>query len=230
MAKSNPPAETLGSIKRNNGQQIAEMVRECDPNGRIVVHPIRKSVYAHERLHSAKKLADELYDAAEKFRLDFERAQLSGNYARMDLFKTRAGRQEISDNVAAAKVRISKALEELAQGRDGAPSFSQSCMWNVVGLGMTLDQFTDFIRANGGAMNSDKASGILHSSLERLALHYGLIDMGKMAMIQSDNTYRRALKDFFEFLTVFSATSAGPEKGATGRLMLAMQKRWPHIA
>ena len=32
----------------------------------------------------AKKLADELYDAAEKFRIDFERAQLSGNYARLE--------------------------------------------------------------------------------------------------------------------------------------------------
>lgn len=38
-------------------------------------------------------LADELYDAAEKFRLDFERAQLSGNYARLDLFKARRARR-----------------------------------------------------------------------------------------------------------------------------------------
>jgi len=205
------------------------MVRECDPGGRIVAHPVRKSSYVHDRLHSAGKLADELYDAAEKFRLDFERAQLSGNYARMDLFKTRAGRQEISDNVAAAKMRVSRALDELGKRHDG-PSFSQSCMWNCVGLGMTLDQFTDFIRQNGGAMNADKAAGILHSSLERLALNYGLIDVGKLAIITQDNTYRRAMKDFFEFLTVFSATSAPPEKGCMGRLMLAMQKRWPKIA
>jgi hypothetical protein len=36
-------------------------------------------------------LVDELFDAADQFRLDFERAQLSGNYTRLDMFKTRDG-------------------------------------------------------------------------------------------------------------------------------------------
>jgi hypothetical protein len=56
------------------------------------------------------KLAHVLYDAAEKFRIDFERAQLGGNYARLDMFKTRSGKQEMSDGVAAAKIRVNKAL------------------------------------------------------------------------------------------------------------------------
>jgi hypothetical protein len=34
------------------------------------------------------------------------RAQPSGNYARIDMFKTRSGRQGMSDNVATAKIRI----------------------------------------------------------------------------------------------------------------------------
>jgi hypothetical protein len=86
-----------------NGRFIAnataELVRECGPGGVIVVHPVRKSSYVHERLHSAGKMADGLYDAAEKFRMDFERAQLSGNYARTDLFRTRAPRGDMSDPV-----------------------------------------------------------------------------------------------------------------------------------
>jgi hypothetical protein len=76
-----------------------ELVRECGPDGAIVEHRVRKSAYIHERLHSAKKLDHELYDAAEKFRMDFEKAQLSGNYARLDLHKTRAGKQDMSDRV-----------------------------------------------------------------------------------------------------------------------------------
>jgi len=72
---------------------VGELRKEVDPEGRITEHRVRKSAYVHERLHSLtgpQKLADELYDAAEKFRQDFERAQLSGSYARMDLFKARA--------------------------------------------------------------------------------------------------------------------------------------------
>jgi hypothetical protein len=71
---------------------IGELRREVDPNGQIVEHRVRNSAYVHDRMHSAGKLAAELYAAAEKFRLDFERAQLSGSYARSDLFRTRAGK------------------------------------------------------------------------------------------------------------------------------------------
>ena len=115
------------------------------------------------------------YTTQRRFRQDFERAQLSGNYSRLDLFKARSGRQEMSDNVAMAKVRIDKALDALGNGRDGE-SFSQSCVWNVVGLGATLEAWTALIRAGGAGMNADRASGILYVSLERLALHYGMLD------------------------------------------------------
>jgi hypothetical protein len=105
-----------------------------------------------------QKLPDELYDAAEKFRMDFERAGMAGNYARMDLFKTRSGQQEMSDKVAVAKSRIAKALKELGNGCD-EPSFSQSCVWNVVGLGMTLDEWTNLVRASGRASSSSRCVG-----------------------------------------------------------------------
>jgi hypothetical protein len=185
MDNPKTPAESIESVPLNSGGTAAKayggftingkfipnssapLIREVDPNGAIVVHPVRKSSYVHERLHSMGKLAHELYDAAEKFRMDFERAQLFGNYARLDMFKTRSGRQEMSDNVAMAKMRISKSLEALGSGRE-EPSFSQSCIWNVVGLGITLEDWTQLIRASGAGMNADKASGVLHGCLERL--------------------------------------------------------------
>lgn len=250
MANPKKPAETLGAVALNSGISSAgkpyggyldkkeeafiprppvAVVRECDPNGAIVVHPVRKSSYVHERLHGSGKLAHELYDAAEKFRLDFERAQLSGNYARLDMFKTRSGRQEVSENVAIARIRINKALEALGKGKDG-PNTLQSCMWNVVGVGLTLDGWTDVIRVGGGNMNADKASGILLASLEMLALHYGMADMGRIASIRQDGAYGRGIKDFLDFVNVFAVTAQGGEKTVIGRFLAAAQKRFGKFA
>jgi hypothetical protein len=94
-----------------------ELRREVDPTGKIVEHRVRKSSYVHERMHAAGKLVGELYGAAEKFSTDFERAQLSGTYARTDLFRTRAGKGEITDKVAAAKYTFRRRFPESdAQG------------------------------------------------------------------------------------------------------------------
>jgi hypothetical protein len=49
-------------------------------------------------------------------------------------------------------------------------------VWNVVGLGMTLEGWSQIRRANGHSMNPDKASGVLHGALESLAPHYGMIE------------------------------------------------------
>jgi hypothetical protein len=188
MDKPTKPPENLGTVPLNSGTSsgrkpyggsynekgrfipnaTGEMRREVDPAGRITTHPVRRSAYVHERLHNLtgpQKLADELYDAAEKFRQDFERAQLHGNYARLDLFKARSGRQEMTDRVAIAKSRIDKVLDALGSGKDG-PSFSQSCAWNVVGLGMTLEAWTHLIRSGGF-----KAIGLLFLPFEKS--HYG---------------------------------------------------------
>jgi hypothetical protein len=165
----------------------------------------------------------------EKFRLDFERAQLSGNYARLDLFKARSGRQEMSDNVAMAKVKIDKALDALGNGRDGE-SFSQSLVWNVVGLGATLEGWTALIKAAGKGMNADRASGVLHVALERLALFYGMLDVTRLNGMGQDRAYSRGIKDCIDFVGVFAATAQGPEKNALGRLIAAVQKRFAKFA
>src|ERR1700742_1905001 len=40
MDKFKKQAENLGSVRINNGQHAADVVRECDTNGAIVAHPI----------------------------------------------------------------------------------------------------------------------------------------------------------------------------------------------
>jgi hypothetical protein len=223
------PPENLGSVPINSGigkggkhfggsmingkfvpNVVGELRREVDPEGKIVEHRVRKSAYVHDRMHATGKLAAELYAAAEKFRMDFERAQLSGSYARTDLFRTRAGKGEITDKVAAAKYGISKALEDLGELKDG-PSLSQSCIWNVVGLGITLDDWTVVVRKTGANMNADAASGVLRAALERLALHYGIVDRGKLSRIRQDQAYSRGIRDFLEFLNVFGPKAEAAE-------------------
>jgi hypothetical protein len=251
MVKSAPPSENLGSVPLNGGvsstgkpyggytvngkfvpHSTGELRREVDPTGKIVEHRVRKSTYVHEKLHNLtgpQKLADELYDAAENFRKDFERAQLTGSYARTDLFRTRAGQGEISDKVALAKIRISKALNDLGNGRDGE-SLSQSCVWNVVGLGATLESWTALIRRSGGSMYSDKAAGLLLSCLERLALHYGVIDRNRLNAMGQDKAYARAIHDFISFANVFAAGEQSGGKGVMGRFLAGAQKRFAKFA
>jgi hypothetical protein len=152
-------AEYLGTVKIKNGQHQAELRRETDPGGATVVHAVRKSLYVHERWHSAGKLDPDLFAAAEKFRADFERAGLTGSHARLDLFKTRAGQQEMSDRVALAKACIRDALNALGRRKEGQNQ-SQSCIWNVVGLGLNLDQWTALVRRDSGSMNADKGAEV----------------------------------------------------------------------
>jgi hypothetical protein len=135
----------------------------------------------------------------------------------------------MSDNVAAAKMRITKALDALGNGRDG-PSFSQSFAWNAVGLGMTMEDWTQLIRQGDAGMNAHKASGILHVCLERLALHYGLIDMGKMAAIAQDKARGRGIKEVMEFVAVFNAAAKPTEKLGVARLMTELNKRFGNFA
>jgi hypothetical protein len=74
------------------------------------------------------------------------------------MFNTKAGQQEISNGVATAKNRVRKVLDAIGGSR-GLPTLSQSCIWNVVEAGLTLEDWTRKIGDGGGQMNADKASG-----------------------------------------------------------------------
>lgn len=79
--------------------------------------------------------------AGERFCKDFERAGMTG--ARLDLFKTRAGRQEMSDRIALAKARMRDALNALGRGREGQ-SQSQSRAWNLARAQTARIHFASF--------------------------------------------------------------------------------------
>jgi hypothetical protein len=221
MSKPTPPPENLGSVPLNGGtsstgkpyggytvngkfvpHSVGELRREVDPTGKIVEHRVRRSAYVHERLHNLtgpQKLADELYDAAEKFRICFERARLLGSYATIDMFRTSGGGGgDVSDKVAVARSSIRKVFKKLGNGTNET-SFSQSCVWHVVGLGMTLEEWTQTVRNSGKGMNADKGAGIFHGSLERLALHYGMVDTNRLISIGNDRAFGRGVIAANEF-------------------------------
>jgi hypothetical protein len=68
-------------------------------------------------------------------------------------------------------------------------------------------------------MNADKASGIFHVTLERLALHHGMVDVNRLRSIGSD---RNAL----DFLDISAVSTEGTDKTALGRFLSAAQKRF----
>lgn len=178
--KTKKQAKTDQKLKGDiqNGHANAIMVRETAPNGQIVVHAVKKSNYVHERLHTMKRISDAEYDAAERFCSDFIKASLDGRYASLDMNRSSgATKHIISDGVVEARQRVRAAQDSLGVSDK---SLSKSCVWYVVGCGDTLEKWSQRIRTSGDLMSEGKASGILVSALERLALHYGITNEGKI--------------------------------------------------
>lgn len=161
-------------IEIQNGRDKANLIRETSPSGAIVLHAVKKSGYVHERLHELGRIDNDMYDAAERFCSDFTKASLAGRYSTLDMNRSGGGgKHVISDTVVEARQRIHESLASLGN-QSLEKSLTKSCVWFVVGCGDTLEQWAFRMRTSGANMSEGKASGILISALERLALHYGL--------------------------------------------------------
>jgi hypothetical protein len=75
-------------------------------------------------------------------------------------------------------------------------------------------------------MNADKAAGVLQGCLERLGLHYGMIDVGRLGAISHDQAFGRGAKAVMDFITVFAASTQGSDKALVGKLIGGLQKRF----
>ena len=187
--------EKLTEVPINNGRDKAMLVREMSPKGEIVVHAVKRSSYVHDRMHDMGRIDNEMYDAAERFRKDFERAHLEGRFASVDLFRSSGGSTgDISDGVAEARNRIKSALFSLGARKSGK-SLSQSCVWFVVGCGSNLEQWSIRMRNSGENMSEGKAAGVLYGSLERLAFHYGISTAKTIKDRASGLAYKRGRLD-----------------------------------
>ena len=218
-------SEKLTEIAVNNGHDQAFMTRELDPQGAIVVHPVKKSVYVHERWHDLGSIDHEMYDAAERFRKDFERGHLEGRYATIDLFRSSGGGAgDVSDVVAEARGRIHAALFSLGARKSGK-SLSQSCAWFVVGCGMTLEQWSLRMRTSGETMAEAKAAGVLYGALEKLAWHYGIINTRTIKERASKLAEQRASHNTLQkVLTLAELSALDPEMSLKKFTELLKQK------
>ena len=106
----------------------------------------------------------------------------------MDMNRSSAGKHVLSDSVVEARQRVNQALSSLGTGTyDASPS--KSCVWFIVGCGNTLEAWATRRNMNGDRMSEGKASGILISALERLSLHYGLTNTGRIRKETSKKSF-----------------------------------------
>ena len=79
-------------------------------------------------------------------------------------------------------------------------------------------------------MNADKAGGILASSLEMLAMHYGMVDLKKLTAIAQELAFGRGVKAVLEFVEVFATSAKGFDKDVLSKLTHGLQKRFSRQA
>lgn len=175
--------QTLRTRQIYDGKAHADVIREADPDGISVDHLVRRDgivdrLLRNGSLGDAKEEGARLYLAAERFRADFERAQLAGHIGAVDLMRNGGGEREISDTVVAARQRVRYALGSLGFSPGTSHgSLQGKAAWWVLGCQETLEKFTDRMRASGGTMDTSKACGLVIAAIERLGIHYGLIEI-----------------------------------------------------
>jgi len=222
-----PAKENLAEVDILNGQEKADLIRDTDPDGLIVEHRIKRGNYVHERLYNNGKgsLEKELYLAAENFRMNFERGHMAGQFAKLNMFRAKVSRFEITDNVVAARTNVIRALDQLGHNKDGSLNLSSSIVWFVVGEGHSLEEWTTRIRWNGKPMDSKKATGVLIAVLERLALHYGLIQVSAIKDRVGRSGFKHGVQHVYDFIKVYCAGAPPADQAVHKKLTGEIEKR-----
>lgn len=205
--------EKIAVIPLYNGKATADIVRELAPTGEIVAHAIKHGTHVHERMHAKGTLSDDGFRAAEEFRNDFARAHMAGKYATIDLFRVRGlPTPNSSDAVATARDNVKLALRAFSSVKHGKPGLSvnQSAVWFLIGCGDSLEDYAWRMRSNGISMTPDRASGMVTTLCDTLALHYGIIrvsDIKENAARQvGELNFRRGLGAALDLAKVMAAS------------------------
>ena len=150
------------------GGRKAEIVREADPEGRPVAHA--RTVDTIDRMHKAGTITRAMHDAARDFKAHFIIAAYDATPPR-DMIRVSGGgwTNDLTDNQIAARNRVARALGTLG----GSASPGGSCVWHVVGLGLSLREWAMQQGWGGKPMLVSQATGVLVTALGVLAVHYG---------------------------------------------------------
>jgi hypothetical protein len=158
-----------GRIKPHKvrGRQLEE-VREKDPAGRIVL--LHRVVDSLAQMLKTGAIDGSMHDAGRSFHRDFTIAQLDPLHAADVLRVPGCGRNpELLDSHVAARRRVHVALEALG----GISSPAGSAVWHIVGLQLSIREWSLRQGWGGRPVEQKEAKGILVAALGMLAKHYG---------------------------------------------------------
>jgi hypothetical protein len=158
-----------GRIKPHKvrGRQFEE-VREKDPDGRIVL--LHRVVDSLAQMLKTGAVDGPMHDAGRRFHRDFAIAQLDPLHAADVLRVLGCGRNpELLDSHVAARRRVHVALEALG----GISSPAGSAVWHIVGLQLSVREWSLRQGWGGRPVEQKEAKGILVAALGMLAKHYG---------------------------------------------------------
>jgi hypothetical protein len=149
------------------GRQLEE-VREKDPDGRIVVH--HRTVDTLGRMLRSGTISQEMHDAARDFQAAFIVAQLDPLRAIPILRVPGTGREpELGPRQLHARRRVHAAMQALG----GISSPAGSCVWHVVGLQRSVQEWAVRQGWGGRPVRHEQAEGILIGALGVLAMPGG---------------------------------------------------------
>ena len=161
-AKRKDQPYQLGDVPVNGGRDTAELVRDSDPDGRIVVHAIVVTQWPLDRYAKREQIDPDQYDAGERLRKDWHR---SGMMPRMTADLARetglGGRSEMTDEQVAAWQRYKRAIQTV--GLILSPILVHVCC-----MGWPAD---DWAKSRGRPQGDGIAA--LRLALDALCVHYG---------------------------------------------------------
>jgi hypothetical protein len=149
------------------GRQLEE-VRATDPDGRIVL--LHRVVDSLAQMLKTGAIDGPMHDAGRRFQRDFTVAQLDPLHAADLLRVPGCGRNpELLDSHVAARRRVHVALETAG----GISSPAGSAVWHIVGLQLSIREWSLRQGWGGRPVEQKEAKGILVAALGMLAKHYG---------------------------------------------------------
>ena len=156
-----------GTIKLPGGRQ-AKMVRESDPDGRIVEHA--RTVDTLERMRKSGSITPAMYDAARDFQAQFTIAGFETLHALPLVKMPGSGRAaDLTDRQVDARKMVRQAMAALG----GLNSPAGSCVWHVLGLQHSIRAWATHHGWGGRTVRQEPAQGMLVAGLGLLAAHYG---------------------------------------------------------
>ena len=155
------------------GGRVIEMVREADPEGRLVTHG--RTVDTLARMLKSGTITRAMHDSARDFQAHFTIAAFDAvpTASIVHVSWLRGEKMVWDDNLTVRQIAARERLHRALAALGGMASPGGSCVWHVVGLQRSLREWATQQGWNGRPMLASQATGVLVTALGVLAFHYG---------------------------------------------------------